>query len=220
MVQYPQNTSQHTWNGWSTISAQTSSSFTLWFTGLPGTGKTTLAEMIKQTLVRRGYKVEIIDHQSLSNWLRKELRIEEEFLEDDYQTLSYDMFVTYLCKHFARDGIISIATSVSPFADTRAYARDQIKRFFEVHARCESQIRYRRLAQLEKTYHPVDRFYQPPKKAELTINTTRELPEQCTWRIISKLEQSGYIAPLWEQPPISDEFEVIKTRLQALGYLE
>jgi len=66
MTQHSHNHTWDFWSGWSTISANNDTSFTIWFTGLPGTGKTTLAYLVRKTLLTRGYKVEIIDSQALS----------------------------------------------------------------------------------------------------------------------------------------------------------
>src|SRR2546430_16310261 len=76
MAQRPQQTWRQ-WPGWSIISANDSLGFTLWFTGLHGTGKTTLAALVKDALSLQGYKVEIIDSSTLSYWLQRELHIDE-----------------------------------------------------------------------------------------------------------------------------------------------
>ena len=78
MSQESENLTPGTWAGWSTISAYNSPSFTIWLTGLPGTGKTTLALFLKKALVTRGYNVEIIDSQTLSHWINLELQLKEE----------------------------------------------------------------------------------------------------------------------------------------------
>jgi len=64
MSQESENLTPGSWAGWSTISPNNNPSFTIWLTGLPGTGKTTLALFLKKALVTRGYNVEIIDHQT------------------------------------------------------------------------------------------------------------------------------------------------------------
>jgi adenylylsulfate kinase-like enzyme len=219
----PQHFQHHTWDtwpGWSTISANDTLNFTLWFTGLPGTGKNTLAYLLKKTLAARGYKTEIIDTYSLSRWLSLELSINEDIREDSSHTLGYDACITYICSLLARNGIISITTSVSPYQEARNYAREQLQHFIEVYLHCSSEQRQKRLEQQEHTSVIPAHFYQPPQRPELTINTGRELPERSALRIISYLEQHGFIAPLWEELDIGEEMIRIKARLLALGYLE
>src|SRR5436309_12107348 len=130
-----QHSHHHTWDlwsGWSTISANNDTSFTIWFTGLPGTGKSTLAHFVRKALLARGYKVEIIDSQTLSYWLKHELHIEDEVQEEHSHTPGYEAFITYICKLLARNGIITISVSVSPYQEARTHAREQIQHFVEV----------------------------------------------------------------------------------------
>jgi len=221
MTQHSRHHTWDSWPGWSTIAANNNTSFTLWFTGLPGTGKTTLAQLVKKALVARGYKVEIIDTQSLSYWLHHELHIEEATREELSQTQGYDAFMTYICSLLARNGIITIAVSVSPSQEARLHAREQIRHFIEVYARCPEGARLQRLQQLAAASDFQVDLYQPPLNAELSIDTGTELPERSTLRILGHLEQCGFVAPLWEVSEIADEeVNTVKARLKALGYLD
>jgi adenylylsulfate kinase len=219
-----QHSDYHRWDigsGWSTISAHSDLSFTLWFTGLPGTGKTSLADLVKKALLARGYKVEIIDAQVLTHWLNLNLQLHEDIRQDNSHTPGYDAFITYICAILARNSIISITTSVSPYIEARSYAREQIHRFIEVYLHCPTALRRERMALSESTF-PIEAevLYEPPKGAELSLNTGNESPERSALRLIAYLEQHGYIAPLWEGLVTDEEVEAIKSRLQALGYLD
>jgi adenylylsulfate kinase len=220
MPQHSQHRTWDTWPGWSIISAHESSSFTLWLTGLPGTGKTTIAHLVKKALVARGYKVEIIDAHTLSRWLNLALALNEEIREDCSHTIGYDAFTTYICTLLAHNGISSISTAVSPFAQARAYAREQIQQFIEVFLHCSNEQREERLLQQEHLPTVPVHLYQPPIRAELSIDTDSEPAERSALRVINYLEQYGYIAPRWEEVTGDEEIARIKARLQALGYLE
>jgi adenylylsulfate kinase len=226
MQQNENHDTHHTWDfwpGWSTISADRDASFTLWFTGLHGTGKTTLARLVQKALVSRGYKVEIIDTHSLSHWLKHELHIDEDIREDRSHTAGYDAFVTYICTLLARNGIITIASSVSPYREARVHARRQIQHFIEVYLHCLTEERLSRLRQLERTTGIEESIYQPPPKAEISLNTSLDPPERSALHILAYLEQHSFIAPLWaelEKAQEDNEISIIKARLQALGYLE
>ena len=219
-----QHSEYHAWDmgsGWSTISAHKDLSFTLWCTGLPGTGKTTLAYLVKKALLARGYKVEIIDALALTHWLNLKLQIHEDIRQDNSHTPGYDAFITYICTILARNGIISITTSVSPYKEARTYAREQIHRFIEVYLHCPTALRQHRVGQSESTFPiEMEALYEPPEAAELSLDTGEELPERSALRLIAYLEQHGYIAPLWDELVTDEEVESIKSRLQALGYLE
>src|SRR5437899_8101384 len=148
MSQDSENITPGTWAGWSTISANNRPSFTIWLTGLPGTGKTTLALLLKKALVTRGYNVEIIDSQTLSHWINLELQLEEELSEDTSRTLGYDAFVTYVCTLLTRNSIICITSFVSPFSAARNFAREQLPKFLEVYIYCSAEQREKSIDKL------------------------------------------------------------------------
>ncbi len=219
-----QHSEYHTWDmesGWSTISAHNDLSFTLWFTGLPGTGKTTLAKLVQKALLARGYKVEIIDTQVLTHWLNLKLQIHEDIRQDHSHAPGYDAFITYICTILARNGIISITTSVSPYIEARSYAREQIQRFIEVYLYCTTALRQERVEQSEAMFPiEIEALYEPPPSPELSLDTGKESFERTALRLIGYLEQHSYVAPLWDELVSDEEIESIKSRLQALGYLE
>lgn len=220
MVQHPPPSA---WLGWSVISTDHAPNFTLWYTGLPGTGKTTLASLVRQALLARGYRAEIIDRHALTHWLQQEMHLHEDIPDDQSHTLGYDAFISYLCTLLTRNGIISITTSVSPYREARKYAREHLKAFIEIYLFCTPDVRQDRLLRLEHIPHIGEQLYQPPLSAELSINTELEPPERSALRIIDYLEQHGYITPLWEEPYKQEdekEIDTIKARLRALGYLE
>lgn len=222
-----QNEYQHTWDvwpGWSTISADQNACFTLWFTGLHGTGKSTLARLVQKALIARGYKVEIIDAQSLSHWVKHELHIDEDMRENKGHSdhaPRYDIFVTCICTLLARNGIITIASSVSPCHETRIHAREQISHFIEIYLHCPNVARSQRLQELKRIAEFEENLYQPPPTAEISLDTSLESPERSALHILAYLEQWSYITPLWEKLEQEDEeIATIKARLQSLGYLE
>jgi adenylylsulfate kinase len=224
MAQHSQS-QHHFWKtpGWTIISARQNSSFTLWFTGLSATGKTTLADMVCRALLARGYKTEIIDTQALSRWLKRELHIDEDILEDSSHTLGYDAFITYICTLLARNGVISITPTISPHSEARAHAREHLFQFVEVYLYCSPEQRHKRRQEKENTPLTIgisERLYQPPDSPELSIDTTHEQPERSALRILDYLELHGYIAPLWDENETDEAIALIKARLQALGYLD
>lgn len=207
-------------SGWTTISAHADLSFTLWLTGLPGSGKTTLARLVEQALEARGYHIELIDTFVFSRWLKRELHIQEDLHEDHSHSIGYDAFITYICAILARNGVISITTAVSPYAEARKFAREQLQKFVEVYLYCAPEERSSRLDRRETLSSMPDTLYQPPACPELSIDTASEPPERSALHVIDFLEQHGYIAPRWEDAEDEDEAAIVKARLQALGYLD
>jgi adenylylsulfate kinase len=105
----------------------------IWLTGIPGSGKTTIAKALYPKLKQLGFKAEILDGDSV----RKELSPELGFTKQDREI--HARRVVYLCKLLSRNGIISIVCLISPYKEFRKYARSETNmnnNFYEVYVKC------------------------------------------------------------------------------------
>ncbi|MEM3092490.1 MAG: adenylyl-sulfate kinase, partial [Candidatus Nitrosocaldus sp.] len=101
--------------------------FTIWLTGLSGSGKTTIAKELQKKLLMLGYKAELLDGDEV----RRNLSPDLGFSKQDRET--HAKRVVYISKLLARNGIISIVSLISPYRAFRAYAREELKDFVEVY---------------------------------------------------------------------------------------
>ena len=105
--------------------------FTLWFTGLSGSGKSSLAERIKNELVERGMKVELLDGDEFRTTLSKGLGFSKEDRDTNIRRIGY------VAKLLTRNGVVAITAAISPYRDVRDEQRQKIGRFFEVYTECD-----------------------------------------------------------------------------------
>src|SRR5437868_7862840 len=103
---------------------------TLWFTGLSGAGKTTLARIVENELHRRGHKVEVLDGDEVRTNLSKGLGFSKEDRDTNIRRIGY------VCKLLARNGVIAIAAAISPYREIRDEVRGQHEHFFEAYVEC------------------------------------------------------------------------------------
>lgn len=170
--------------------------FTLWFTGLSGAGKTTLAEIVERTLKRRGRRVELLDGDVVRTHLSKGLGFSRE--DRDINILR----IGFVCRLLARNGVIAIASAISPYRETRDQVRAMCDDFVEVYVdtpleecrRRDVKGLYRQaLTGQVSAFTGVSDPYEPPLAAEITISTIGQSPEQSAAAIISWLERRGYL---------------------------
>ena len=169
----------------------------IWFTGLPCSGKTTIADNLAKKLKKLGLKVERLDGDIVRKRLSKDLGFTREDRDKNIDRIS---FISNL---LSRNGVIVLASFVSPFRKHRRMAREEIgDRFIEVFVNCpvEECIKrdvkglYRRALNGEiKGFTGVDDPYEKPLNPEIVVNTHMETVEESVEKIFNKLVEIGVI---------------------------
>ena len=193
--------------------------FTLWFTGLSGAGKSTLSEAIEHRLKASGQKVEVLDGDVVRTHLSKGLGFSREDRDTNIKRIAF------VCGLLTRNDVICISAAISPYRETRQWARDHIGDFVEVYVKCPIEVcRQRDVKGLYKLvdegkikgFTGVDDPYEEPEHPELIVETDRETIEESVERIFARLEDLGYLEP---EDLHEDDARVVTDRLTALGYL-
>ena len=173
-----------------------SKGFTLWFTGLSGAGKSTLAGLLSAELRNRGLHVEILDGDEVRTNLSKGLGFSKEDRDTNIKRIGY------VCKLLTRNGVVAISAAISPYREVRDYNREQIGQFVEVYVECSIEELTRRdvkglykkaLAGEIKNFTGVSDPYEPPLKAEITVNSGQQSVPESLQAILRYLEQQGLI---------------------------
>ena len=104
--------------------------FTLWFTGLSGAGKTTVSQLVAETLRKRGHKVEILDGDVVRENLSKGLGFNKEDRDINIRRIGF------VCNLLTRNGVVAIGAAISPYKAIRNENRKLIGNFVEVYMKC------------------------------------------------------------------------------------
>jgi adenylylsulfate kinase len=171
--------------------------FTLWFTGLSGAGKTTLARLVETELIARGHKVEVLDGDIIRTNLSKGLGFSKEDRDTNIRRIGF------VCNLLSRNDVVAIAAAISPYREVRDELRRDIGDFVEVYVSCPIEVLAERdvkglykkaLAGEIKNFTGVDDPYESPLHAEVVVETDSETPDESAARIIAKLEEMSLVA--------------------------
>ena len=200
--------------------------FTVWFTGLPSSGKTTVAREVEQELRRRRLKVEVLDGDVVRANLSKGLGFSKEDREIHIRRIGF------VSKLLTRNGVAVLTAAISPYRKVRDAVRRDIGRFVEVYVKCpveacmERDVKglYRRALRGEiKNFTGVSDPYEEPLTPEVVVETDQETPEESAVKILDRLETLGYLSGVQEEAVeeiyTEEEEERIEERLRRLGYL-
>ncbi len=197
--------------------------FTVWFTGLPSAGKSTLAEILARELRERGLGVEVLDGDVVRQHLCRGLGFSKEDRDENIRRIGF------VCGLLTKHGATAIAAAISPYRAIRDEVRASIGNFVEVYVKASVEACMQRdvkglykkaLAGEIKGFTGVDDPYEPPLKPELIIETETESPQESAARILRKLEQLGYVESSQQTSYTPEEEARIRERLVRLGYLE
>ena len=173
--------------------------FTLWFTGLSGSGKSTIAHLVGPELDRRGLVVEYLDGDNVRTHLSKELG----FSKEDRDT--HIDRVGWVASRLTRQGGAVITAAISPYESTRRAARemvDEVGTFVEVYvkasveecAKRDVKGLYERAFRGEiKEFTGVNDPYEEPTDPEVVLDTEAHTPEESAALVVAKLEELGLV---------------------------
>lgn len=170
--------------------------FTLWFTGLPCSGKSAIADRVAEILRERGLRVERLDGDIVRQSLTRDLGFSREDRNENIRR------VTFVAKLLTRNGVAVLTSFISPYRDIRVHARQEIGSFVEVYTKCSLEVciqrdvkdMYKRAMNGEiKEFTGVSDPYEEPLNPEILLETDKEELEESADKVLKKLEEMGYL---------------------------
>ena len=173
--------------------------FTIWFTGLSGSGKSTVTAILERELRGRGLRVEVLDGDVVRTHLTKGLGFNREDRDENIRR------VGWVCALLSRNDVVAIAAVISPYRAVRDEVRGMIGRFVEVYMEAPVEVLaerdpkglYRRAMAGEiANFTGVSDPYEPPLRPEVTCHSDgRETPEESAAKVTARLTELGYLDP-------------------------
>ena len=169
---------------------------TVWFTGLPCSGKTTIADKLAQILRERGKKVERLDGDIVRKGLTSDLGFSKEDRDKNIER------VTFVAKLLTRNDVIVLATFVSPYIERRRQTREEIGEYVEVYVKASVDECIKRdvkgmykkaLAGEIRNFTGVDDPYEAPPNPEVLVDTDNESEDESVEKVLDYLEKNGYL---------------------------
>jgi adenylylsulfate kinase len=176
-----------------------SNGFTLWFTGLSGAGKSTIAELVGRRLEDAGRQVEYLDGDVVRTHLSKGLGFSKEDRDTNIERIGW------VASRLTRHGAAVLVSAISPYEETRHKARQLIEEFgpfVEVYVEASVEECARRdvkglyekaFAGEIKEFTGVSDPYEAPASPDLVLHTEEQTPEQSAQLVLDKLEEKGLL---------------------------
>lgn len=165
-----------------------------WLTGLPASGKTTIASIAAEKLRGMGYRVEHLD----GDWVRKTINPDAGFTREERRR--HLLRVAWIARLLARNGVIVLCSFVSPYRSVRAEIRRIVEEegipFIEVFVdtpleeciKRDPKGLYRKALRGEiKNFTGISDPYEPPEKPDLVLNTMENTPEQNAEKLVETI---------------------------------
>ena len=170
--------------------------FALWLTGLPASGKTTLANLLAEELNRRDMQVQVLDSDKVREVLTPDPSYSAEERDWFYETLAF------LGQLLVQNGVITIIAATAHRQVYRLRAREYLPRLIEVYVRCPVKVCMERdqkgiyeKALKSKSMHVpgVQELYEEPKAPAIIVDTDELSPLEGVQKILAHLEHFGRI---------------------------
>jgi adenylylsulfate kinase len=171
--------------------------FTVWFTGLSGAGKTTIADAIEPLLRERGItKLEKLDGDVVRTHLSKGLGFSKEDRDTNIRRIGW------VAEVLTRNGVCVLASAISPYREIRDEVRANIGNFVEIHVHCSLEELTRRdvkglyekaIKGEIKNFTGVSDPYEEPLNADVVVDSEKEELSESVAKVMAKLEALGYV---------------------------
>lgn len=174
--------------------------FTVFFTGLSGSGKSTIANALMVKLMEMGGRsVTLLDGDIVRKNLSSELGFSREHRDLNIQRIGF------VASQITKNGGAAICAPIAPYANTRKLVREEVQKtggFIEVHVStpietCEERDRKglyaKARAGILKEFTGISDPYEAPENPEMVIDTREYTPDEASQQILLKLEQMGFI---------------------------
>lgn len=171
----------------------------LWFTGLSGAGKSTVAHAVEERLHQAGCHTFVFDGDNVRHGLCSDLGFSDEDRSENLRRIGE------MVKLFVEAGVISLTAFISPFVKDRERVRARIPHgdFFEIYCRCPLEVcedrdvkgLYKRARAGEiKEFTGISSPYEEPLNPELVLDTAAESLEQSVDRVLELLAERGIVS--------------------------
>lgn len=170
----------------------------IWFTGLSGSGKTTIANALEQRLHKESFRTYLLDGDNVRHGLSNDLGFSDNDRTENIRRIGE------VSKLFIDAGVMVLATFISPFINDRKFVRNIVNEteFVEIYIKCplnlceERDVKglYKKARSGEiKHFTGIDSPYEAPDSAELTIDTSMLTVEESVDAIINYLIKNAYL---------------------------
>jgi adenylylsulfate kinase len=174
-------------------------SFILWFTGLSGSGKSTIAHRLEERLFEIGVRTYVLDGDNVRTGLNKGLGFSAEDREENIRRIGH------VAKLFVDAGLVVLTAFISPYKKDRATARSLVgsDEFVEIYVKCHLEICERRDTKglyekarrgVVKQFTGIDDPYEEPEHPEIVLETDKVNLEQCVGEILNFLKAKRFVS--------------------------
>lgn len=170
--------------------------FTLWFTGLSGSGKSTIADRVAELLDEEGYMVQRLDGDIVRKSLTKDLGFSKRDRDLNIER------ITFVSEVLTKNGVATLVSFISPYIKARDNAREQIGSFIEVFVKCSLEECIKRdvkglyqkaIAGEIPEFTGISDPYEEPPDPEIVLETDKESLRQCAKKVMDHLKRNGHI---------------------------
>ncbi len=170
----------------------------LWFTGLPSSGKSTIAHKLEEELNKRGIHTYVLDGDNVRRGLNSDLGFSPEDRRENIRRIGE------VAKLFVDAGLIVMAAFISPYRESRRFVRNLVEpgEFIEIYVKCPLEVceardvkgLYKKARRGEiKDFTGISAPYEEPENPEIVVETDKESVEESVKKILNYLEEHGYL---------------------------